>query len=113
MHHFDVVGLYDALFVMQDNETKTLWNHITGEPLYGPMVGRTLGPIGNLLQMDVARALKIDPKTQVAISNRVYFAGGKRLGTATGLAGGRVVEGVPTFDFAGARGPITSVVGQD
>ena len=37
--HFDNVGLYDALFVMQDVESKTLWNHITGEALYGPHVG--------------------------------------------------------------------------
>ena len=53
MQHFDNVGLYDGLFVMQDVETKTLWNHITGEALYGPRVGSTLGPVGNLLQINV------------------------------------------------------------
>jgi len=55
MGHFDNVGLYDGLFVMQDRETRTLWNHITGEALYGPMVGRTLGPLGNVVQMTVGR----------------------------------------------------------
>ena len=40
MHHFENVGLYDGLFVMQDVESKTLWNHITGQALYGPHVGR-------------------------------------------------------------------------
>jgi hypothetical protein len=89
MHHFDNVGLYDALFVMQDRETKTLWNHITGEALYGPLVGRTLGPLTNLLQMNVKQALTIDPKMQVAISDRMYFAGGRQFGTATGFGGGR------------------------
>ncbi|MBI2150594.1 MAG: DUF3179 domain-containing protein, partial [Acidobacteria bacterium] len=64
-HHFDNVGLYDALFVMQDRETKTLWNHITGEALYGPLVGRALGPVSNLLQTNVKQALESDPGMQI------------------------------------------------
>lgn len=72
MLHFDNVGLYDGLFVMQDRESKTLWNHITGEAMYGPHVGRTLGPIGNMLQLTVAEALELDPETEVAISDRPY-----------------------------------------
>lgn len=80
MHHFNNVGLYDALFIMQDTETKTLWNHITGEALYGPLVGRSLGPIGNLLPTEVKQALDSDPKTQVAISDRPYYVAGKLVG---------------------------------
>src|SRR5262249_47176082 len=89
MHHFDNVGLYDALFVMQDRESKTLWNHITGEAEDGPLVGRTLGPLTNLLQMDVKQALLMDPKMRIAISDRLYFAGGKQFGTASGFGPGR------------------------
>ena len=104
MHHFDNVGLYDALFVMQDRESKTLWNHITGQALYGPMVGRSLGPVGNLLQTNVTQALALDPATQVAISDRMYFAGGRQFGTAGGAAG-RGAEN-PTASAAGrAAGP--------
>ncbi len=66
---------------MQDAETKTLWNHITGEALYGPLVGRNLGPVGNLLQMNVKQALVMDPRMQVAISDRIYFAGGRQFGS--------------------------------
>lgn len=66
------VGLYDGLFVMQDEESKTLWNHITGEAMYGPHVGRSLGPVGNMLQMNVQEALELDPDMQVAISDRPY-----------------------------------------
>jgi len=99
MHHFDNVGLYDALFVMQDRETKTLWNHITGEAEYGPLVGRTLGPLTNLLQMNVQQALQMDPKMQIAISDRAYFAGGKQFGTAAGFGPGR-----GTGPARGARG---------
>lgn len=89
MHHFNNVGLYDALFIMQDEETKTLWNHITGEALYGPMVGRTLGPLTNLLQMNVKQALDVDPAMQIAISDRAYLAGGRQFGSAGGFGPAR------------------------
>jgi hypothetical protein len=98
-HHFNNVGLYDGLFVMQDTETKTLWDHITGEALYGPLVGHTLGPIGNLLEMNVKEALAMDPKMNIAISDRPYFGGGKRFGSARGFgpgSGGRSGPGSRT-----------------
>jgi len=88
LHHFTNVGLYDGLFVMQDSETKTLWNHIMGEALYGPLVGHNLGPVGNLLQMNVKQALAMDPKIQVAISDRIYFAGGRQFGSTGGPPNG-------------------------
>jgi hypothetical protein len=84
LHHFTNAGLYDGLFTLYDAETHTLWNHLTGEAEYGPMVGRTLGPPGNQLQMTVSQALEQDPKTEIAISDRIYFAGGKQFGTAGG-----------------------------
>jgi hypothetical protein len=87
-HRFNNVGLYDALFVMQDAETKTLWNHITGEALFGPLVGRRLGPPGNVLPMTVEQALTVDADTRIAISDRAYFAGGRQFG-APGRSGGR------------------------
>ena len=108
IHHFSNVGLYDALFVMQDSETKTLWNHITGEAVYGPLVGRTLGPIGNLLQMSVKQALEMDPKMEIAISDRVYFAGGRQFGTASAgadrLAGSGLTQTQLSDRFVGTLG---------
>ena len=80
---------------MQDAESKTLWNHITGEAVYGPKVGRTVGPVSNLLHMTVKQALQMDGDTRVAISDQTYFAGSRSLGTATrgpavgGSSGGR------------------------
>ena len=94
MHHFDNVGLYDALFVMQDKETKTLWNHITGEALYGPLVGRTLGPASNLLQLSVEQALAIHPTVQVAISGSPYAVNGRLTGAGPGGGGGLAGGGV-------------------
>jgi hypothetical protein len=89
LHHFTNAGLYNGLFTLYDAETHTLWNHVTGEAEYGPLVGRTLGPPGNQLQMNVKQALEQDPKTEIAISDRVYFAGGKQFGTAGGIGPGR------------------------
>jgi hypothetical protein len=48
------------------------------------MVGRTLGPPGNQLQMNVRQALEQDPKTEIAISDRIYFAGRKQFGNSGG-----------------------------
>lgn len=80
LHHFVVTGLYDGLFVMRDTETSTLWNHITGEAMNGPLLGRKL-PVSNLLQMNVKQALILDPNVAVAISSRPFSGGGSRLGT--------------------------------
>lgn len=105
MARFENVGLYDALFVMQDSETKTLWNHITGEAMYGPMVGRTLGPLGNALQLSVKQALATDASTRVAISDRAYFVNGRQLGTAAGFGpagGARAGRGAPGAARGGA-----------
>jgi hypothetical protein len=93
MHHFENIGLYDGLFVMQDTESKTLWNHMTGEALYGPQVGRVLGPIGNVLQITVDQSLAMDPDTRVAISDRPYFAAGERFGPDdVSASGARMAE---------------------
>jgi hypothetical protein len=100
-HHFYHIGIHDALFVMQDAETKTLWNHITGQAVHGPLVGRTLGPVANLLHMTVKQALDVDLATRVAISGQTYLAGGRQFGAAS--RGARVGGG--GRGGAGARGP--------
>ena len=76
MPRFKVAGLYDGLFVMQDVDSKTLWNHITGEVLYGPGVGSGLETASTMLQMRVDQALIMDPAMQVAISGRARSAAG-------------------------------------
>lgn len=87
-HTFRAVGVYDGVMVMQDVETKSLWNHITGEALYGPLVGHTLGPVGNVLHMNVRQALAMNPDARIAISDRVYMAGRRQLGFLSGVGPG-------------------------
>jgi hypothetical protein len=82
---FAPVGAYDGLLIIEDAATGTIWNHITGEALYGPAVGTSLGPPENVLHTTV-RHLASTPDARVAISDRAYFAGGKRHGTRDGIA---------------------------
>ncbi|MCB0001840.1 MAG: DUF3179 domain-containing protein, partial [Anaerolineae bacterium] len=42
VHWFGVAGLANGLAVMRDEETKSLWDHITGECFDGPLAGRRL-----------------------------------------------------------------------
>ena len=78
MPRFENVGVYDGLFVMQDVDSRTLWNHITGEALYGPHTGSVLETESTMLQMTVEQALVVDPAVQVAISGRPYTVEGMR-----------------------------------
>ena len=92
LHHFNYVGIYDGLAVVQDKESKTLWNHVTGEAMYGPKVGRRLAHASNLAHMNVRQALTVDANMPIAISDRQYFVGDKLFGTAPGFLGGRGAE---------------------
>ena len=70
-HHFRVGGVYDGLFIMVDRETGTLWNHVTGEALHGPLTGARLD-MTSLLQMNVKQALALDARMPVAVSDRPF-----------------------------------------
>ena len=69
VHHFENRGLYDGLSTLWDEETGSIWNHITGEAVYGPLKGYRL-PVYNLLHMNAESALATYPDLQVAVSER-------------------------------------------
>ncbi len=69
VYHFRSRGLYDGLSLLGDDETGSLWNHITGKSVYGPLEGKSL-PVYNLLHTNVEQALKVYPDIEVAISER-------------------------------------------
>ena len=68
-HMFSEHGLYDGLFLMRDEESGTFWDHMTGEAVYGPLVGTSL-EIENLRQTTVAQVLREDPEALAALSDR-------------------------------------------
>lgn len=76
-YHFESRGLYDGVSVLWDEETESLWHHITGEAVSGPMKGATM-PIFNLLQMTVEMALDAYPDIDLALSDRPIREGGTR-----------------------------------
>jgi hypothetical protein len=82
---FVTAGVYNGLMVMQDVATGTIWNHITGDALLGPAVGSSLGPPGNVLHTTVKQLVATAPDARIAISDRGYFAGGKRHGIVEGI----------------------------
>jgi len=89
IHHFAEQGLYDGLFIMRDEESGTFLDHITGEAVYGPLVG-TMLPIENLRQSTAGQAVAQDPATQVAISDGVR----RELGSEDRLKLGGLLERV-------------------
>ena len=55
--------------MLGDDETGSIWNHITGRAVYGPLQGHAL-PVSNLLHMTAKQALERYPGLSVAISQR-------------------------------------------
>lgn len=68
--HFEARGVFDGVSLIWDRETGTLWHHLTGEGLHGPLARRGLPPVANVLHTTVVAALEADPGTLVAISDR-------------------------------------------
>jgi len=69
VHHFRSKGNYDGVTVLGDDETGTLWDHISGEAVYGPLTGRRL-EVFNLRHTTVGATLSAYPDIDVAISDR-------------------------------------------
>jgi hypothetical protein len=57
---FDLFGLYQGAFVMNDRQTGTLWSHLTGEALAGPLVGHTLDTVP-VTMASLGRWLELHP----------------------------------------------------
>jgi hypothetical protein len=69
VHRFAEHGLYNGLFLLRDEESGTYWDHMTGEAVYGPLVGSTL-EVSYLMQSTVAQVLGRDSGALIAISDR-------------------------------------------
>ncbi len=63
--HFTERGIYNAMTILADEETGSIWNHITGECMYGPLQGQKLAPLSILQHITVAQA-------QLAYPNSLY-----------------------------------------
>lgn len=73
LYHFSAGGLYDGLILLIDDETKTYWDHITGEAVHGPLVGARL-ETWPLEITTVETASKRYPDLRVALSSPSLWA---------------------------------------
>ena len=87
MHHFSAGGLYDGLILLVDDETRSYWNHVTGEAVHGPLVGERLAT-WNLDYTTAGAALVADPTLSLSRSGRglvarlMGFMHRRKIGTA-------------------------------
>ncbi len=87
-HHFSVGGLYNGLALLIDDETRTYWDHITGEAVHGPLRGTQL-EVWPIRLTTVAAALARDPELEVSISRSTSLVAWlARLGYRNKLHGG-------------------------
>ncbi|WP_432663198.1 DUF3179 domain-containing (seleno)protein [Wukongibacter baidiensis] len=66
---FEPTGVYNGLLLLSDTKTRSFWNHITGECVYGHYKGRTL-EINNLLHTTLEAALEDYDNIKIAISKQ-------------------------------------------
>ena len=68
-HHFRVIGAYNGQAVFQDDETRSIWNHVTGVCMHGPLEGRRL--VVKALRMSTAAKEMIEnPNLPVFVSGQ-------------------------------------------
>jgi hypothetical protein len=61
VHHFTERGLYNAMTILADSETNSIWNHITGECMYGVLCGHQLKRLSSLQQTTLKQAAAAFP----------------------------------------------------
>ena len=93
-------GLYDGLMLLIDDETRTYWDHITGEAVHGSLTGRRLNR-WNVEVTTRGAALERAPDLVVHRSRPSFFV------RTMGWAAPKVLRGrgfMPSF-FPGTMGP--------
>lgn len=69
VHWFAEQGLFDGLFLMRDEQSGTFWDHMTGDAVYGPLVGKSLD-VAPLVMTTAERALETHPDAMITLSDR-------------------------------------------
>lgn len=70
LYHFREIGVYNGQQIFEDIETHTLWNHLTGEAIYGELKGNTLDYIGSLNMISIDEAAKTIPNLPIFVSGK-------------------------------------------
>lgn len=86
VHHYSAGGLYNGLVLLIDDETRTYWDHVTGEAVHGPLTGAKMSMWGIELT-NVETALQREPNLAVYLSRPGLL--GVLLGWASRFVRGR------------------------
>jgi len=72
LYHFGAIGLTNGLAILADRETRTHWDHITGEAIAGPLAGSQLD-VWSFHMTTVAAAVAEHPEITVSPSTYRSF----------------------------------------
>jgi hypothetical protein len=75
LYHYKETGVYNGQQIFEDIETHTLWNHLTGEALFGELIGNTLEYIGSLNMTTIGEANESIPDLPIYISGKKKIYG--------------------------------------
>lgn len=103
VHHFGAIGFSNGLAVLADRETRTRWDHITGEAFTGPLAGMRLD-VWSVQMTTVAAARAAYPSLEVSLSGYRSFQKKLAQWMYPGFIHGRVL--FPWFFYAGLSEPI-------
>jgi hypothetical protein len=70
IHKYKEIGVYNGQQIFQDEESKSLWNHLTGECLYGNLKGRNLELINSPRMSTYELEIKTKPDLPIFISGK-------------------------------------------
>ncbi len=73
VHHFRVTGIYNGMSIMSDDESKSVWEHITGECIKGPLQGTRL-ETRPAQYLTAAQILETTPDALIAVSKPSLLA---------------------------------------
>ena len=105
-HTFDVFGLYNGLFVMDDRQTGTVWTHYDGRAIQGPLAGASMEMI-LLTHLEWEAWLELHPDTLVLDINTPYQRQYRTMQTGGGGLGPQFQESLLHRD---ERLPINELV---
>lgn len=68
IHEFRVAGLYNGLALIEDVQTRSYWDHVTGECIHGPLRGKQLEHVIPLRYLEAQDTVRRYPRARLAIS---------------------------------------------
>ncbi len=71
-YDFRVAGLFNGLALMEDLQTRSYWDHVTGEAIHGPLRGAQMPKPVPLRYFPAETALRRYPNLQIAISRPTF-----------------------------------------